>query len=66
MFLGTIAFYYVIPISLTLTMAGGSESQRKATHLGFIFSRKFQLNRMKFDGALKQFKNILILFLRAV
>ena len=45
----------------------GSQGQRKANSVGFIFLHTFQLMRMKFDVVQKQFRlNVLILILSEV
>ena len=53
MLLGTIDFYHFIPLSLTLTLAGGPKVS--AQPLGFILSHSFQLVIIKFELVLNQF-----------
>ena len=53
---GTIIFYQFIPLPVTLTFCWGSQGERKAEPLDFIFSLSFQLVRMKFNVVLKQFR----------
>ena len=56
--IGTIDIYHFISLSLTLTLPAGSQGQRKAKPVGFIFSHTFP------DLAIKQIKlNILRLHL---
>ena len=63
MFIGIIDFYNFIPLSLTLTMAGGHKVSTKQ-NLSARFSCTFQLTRMKFDMVLVWFMlNIPILLL---
>ena len=67
MLIGTINFYHFILFSLTLTMPGGSQGQRKVKLTGFIFSHTIHLIRMKFDIVIKQLKlNILRLLLSKI
>ena len=67
MLISTIDFYHFMPLSLTLTLAGGSQGQRKVKPRGFTFSHAIPLHRMKFDIVLKQFKvNILALLLSKI
>ena len=67
MHIGSIDFNHFVPLSLTLTFPGGHKVSGKQKHLVFIFMQSFQLIRMKFDIALKQFKlNILMLLLSEI
>ena len=48
-----------------LDLGLGSQGQGKAKPVGFLFSHTFQVNGVKFDVMVNQFKlNILMLFLR--
>ena len=50
-----IGFYNFINTTFTdLDLGWGSQGQRKAKPLGFIFFHNFQLIRMKYDMVLKQ------------
>ena len=42
MLMGTIDFYHLVPLSLTLTLSGEQQGQCKEISLGFIFSHIFQ------------------------
>ena len=67
MVIGTIEFYNLIPLSVTLALARGLQGQRKGKFIDFIFSLTFPLFSMKWDVVLKQFMlNILIRFLSEI
>ena len=53
-----IDYYHFTPHSTTLTMACGSQGQRKAKPSGFIFSHTFQLIRINFVLAFEQFNTL--------
>ena len=64
MLISTVDFYHFIPLSVTLTLADGSQAQHKPELVGFIFLHIFQLIRMQLDVMLKQFMlKILIMLL---
>ena len=54
MLIGTIDFYHLY-LFTDLDLGERSQGKQKAKPLGFIFSRTFQLIRMKFDVVLKDF-----------
>ena len=59
----SIIVYHLIPLLWTL----GSQDQRKANPVSFIFSHTFHLIRMKFDVVMEQFKlNMLRLLLSKI
>ena len=55
MLIGTIDFYHFVPLSLTVTLDEGHDSQGqcKAQPVGFFFLHTFQFMRMKFGIVLK-------------
>ena len=66
MFIGTYGFYHFIPLSVTLTLAGGHKVSTKQNLLA-SFSYTSQLNGIKFGVVMKQFKlNILRLLLSEI
>ena len=56
MLVTTINLCHFIPLSLTLTSAGGHKVSTMQNLLATFFSHTFQLIRMIFNGMLKQFK----------
>ena len=65
--IGTIDYCHLIPLSVTSTLAGGSQGQRRAKPVGFIFSHTSQVNGMKFGDVMKQLEfNVLILMLSEI
>ena len=57
-------FYHFMSLSVILTLAEGHKVSTKQKPVGFIFPHMFQLNAMKIDLVMKQFKpNILRLLL---
>ena len=61
MLIGTIDFFDVVTISVTMTFGWGSQSQCKAKPADLILLHMFQVTSRKFYVVFKQFKiNILI------
>ena len=52
-----------MPLSMTVTLTGGTQGQQKTKLAGFIFFDKFQLTKIVFYTVLKQFNAIIIIII---